>query len=50
MKEGSYLLKLYLSASNAERKAVTVDLTISGAWHDDAAVMLRDGISIKVRS
>jgi len=50
LKEGNHLLKLYLSASNAKRKTVTVELTVSGAWHDDAAVMLRDGISIKVRA
>jgi hypothetical protein len=50
MKEGSHRLKLYLSASNADRKTATVDLMISGAWHEDAAVMLRDGIAIKVRA
>ena len=48
--KGKHRLKLYLSAANASRGAVTVDLTIRGTWYDSPVAMLRDGIAIRLNS
>ncbi len=45
---GKYKLTLKIAGSNCKPVTTTLEITLTGDWHDDAGKMFRDGIAIKV--